>query len=334
MREARADVDFATSQRWRRRLGTWIGIGVVGSIAMVAALSLFGDSGRIWETVKSIRGEVVVGLLGLSLVNYFARAARWHVFSGALGLAVPWSRNLLYYMAGFAMAVTPGKVGEAMRLWFLRRGHGYGYERTAALVVADRVADAAALVGLAAVGLALRGASLVIVMPVVGLVVATVLVLAWPASMTWGAGIAYRTIGRWPRLFARLRIAARQFARLRSPGRLGLAMLLSLAGWLAEGAQVWWVATELGGKIGLWDGAAAFGISAILGAATMSPGGLGGTEVGMVALLRDWGVGWEAALTTTVLVRVTTLWFSVAIGLACLPLVLRRIVRAPVGATR
>ena len=45
------------------------------------------------------------------------------------------------------------------------------------------------------------------------------------------------------------------------------------------------------------------------------------------ALLTQRGVSWEIALTTTALVRLTTLWFSVALGMSCLPLAMRRATR-------
>ena len=41
-----------------------------------------------------------------------------------MSVSIPFSRNTLYYIAGFAFTVTPGKVGEVVRLWLLRREYG------------------------------------------------------------------------------------------------------------------------------------------------------------------------------------------------------------------
>jgi len=106
-----------------------------------------------------------------------------------------------------------------------------------------------------------------------------------------------------------------------------LALLLSLLGWFAELMQVWWVVHVLGASIDVWGAAVTFAVSMMVGSATMMPGGLGGTEIGMVALLTQRGVSLEIAVTTTALVRATTLWFGVALGMACLPLAMRRVTR-------
>ena len=53
---------------------------------------------------------------------------------------------------------TPGKVGEALRLWLLERCHGYRYERTAPLLIGDRLGDAVAITLLCLRGLSAFGA--------------------------------------------------------------------------------------------------------------------------------------------------------------------------------
>jgi uncharacterized protein (TIRG00374 family) len=48
---------------------------------------------------------------------------------------------------------------------------------------------------------------------------------------------------------------------------------------------------------------------------SFTPGGLGSTEGVMAALLMFKGIGSAEAIGATVLIRMTTLWFAVAIGL-------------------
>ena len=73
-----------------------------------------------------------------------------------------------------------------------------------------------------------------------------------------------------------------------------------------------------------WDGATfAYAASTLAGAMAMMPGGLGVTEVGMTALLQTLGgpsMHPAVATATTMLVRIATLWFAVAIGLLALAL--------------
>ena len=309
----------------RRRAAIWLVVGLLASVVVATAVFAFGESKAMLETIAKISPGVVLGCLGLSLLNYGTRALRWHLYTRGLGLGVSLPRDTLYYVAGFSMTVTPGKIGEALRLWFLRRGHGHGYERTLALVAADRIADATAMVLIALLGIALLQASVTAIAPMAVITLVAVFLAVRPRYLAIMVGWGYGIVGRWPRLFGRLRIAVKQLARLGSPWRLMAALALSLVGWFAEVLQVWWVVRALGGAIDIWGAAVAFSVSMVLGSATMLPGGLGGTEIGMVALLTQRGVSFEIAVTTTALVRVTTLWFSVALGMGFLPLAMRRV---------
>jgi uncharacterized membrane protein YbhN (UPF0104 family) len=314
-----------TDAGWRRRALWWLLAGLLASMVIATALFAFGESKTMLATIGRISPGVVVACLGLSLLNYGARSLRWHLYSRALGLRVSLPRNLLYYVAGFSMTVTPGKIGEALRLWFLRRGHGHSYERTLALVAADRIADACALVVIALVAIALLQASVAAIAPIAAITVVAVFLAVRPRYLAGMVGWGYGIVRRKPRLFGRLRIAVKQLGRLGSPGRLLATLVLSVLGWLAEMIQVWLVVKACGGSIDVAGAAVAFTVSMVVGSATMLPGGLGGTEIGMVALLTQRGVSFEVAVTTTALVRVTTLWFGVALGMACLPLAMRRV---------
>jgi len=61
-----------------------------------------------------------------------------------------------------------------------------------------------------------------------------------------------------------------------------------------------------------------------VGALSFLPGGLGSTEATMVGLLATQGVALPVAVVATGVVRVTTLWFAICLGLIALPAALRR----------
>ena len=62
-----------------------------------------------------------------------------------------------------------------------------------------------------------------------------------------------------------------------------------------------------------------YGTATIAGAIAMLPGGLGGTELAMRTMLdRLGGVPIAPAAAATLLVRLATLWFAVALGFVAL----------------
>ena len=133
---------------------------VVFVMAMAAAGIWFGLE-EVWHRMLTLSPVALAGLLGLSLVNYMLRAWRWYLYSEHLNIHISRRRTGLYYFAGFAMTTTPGKLGEALRLWFLERCHGYRYERTAPLLIGDRMGDAVAITLLCLAGISAFGAAYV-----------------------------------------------------------------------------------------------------------------------------------------------------------------------------
>jgi uncharacterized protein (TIRG00374 family) len=67
----------------------------------------------------------------------------------------------------------------------------------------------------------------------------------------------------------------------------------------------------------------------LIGAISFLPGGLGGAEVTMTALLMLNGMDNGAAVAATLLIRLTTLWFAVVLGLLALLPGQRRLPSAP-----
>ena len=61
-----------------------------------------------------------------------------------------------------------------------------------------------------------------------------------------------------------------------------------------------------------------YSLSVLIGALSFLPGGLGGAEGAMISLLIVRGIDMPAAIALTVFIRMTTLWFAVAIGILAL----------------
>ncbi len=75
----------------------------------------------------------------------------------------------------------------------------------------------------------------------------------------------------------------------------------------------------MGADIGLWKAVAIFVFATLAGGLTGAPGGVGGAEAAMIALLTLDGVPLDAAVAATAIIRLTTLWFALLLGLAIFP---------------
>ncbi|MDJ0637531.1 MAG: lysylphosphatidylglycerol synthase transmembrane domain-containing protein [Paracoccaceae bacterium] len=295
-------------------------------LVLLVAFGLFGLAAATgWEeTVGALRTlslrEMAI-LLALSLVNYLCRGLRWHMFATRLGLMTGFLQNMRHFLGGFAMSVTPGRVGELVRMRWIRRETGWSFEKTAPLVLVDRAADLAAMAILLALSLAFSASGIALGIPVALLAIAVAIVATRPKLLRWVGDIGHIASRRaFPRLFVRVRRAAQSLNAFTGPTVMILAGLVGVIGWLAEGYAFHMLLVWLGADIGLWKAVGIFIFATLAGGLTGAPGGLGGAEAAMVALLALDGVPLEVAVPATLVIRVTTLWFAILIGLMVFPM--------------
>jgi len=307
--------------RKRRRRDRLIFAAFLGLFAV--GLAGFARSGGWAEAIAELgRLSLAQGaaLLALSLVNYGLRGLRWHLFAESLGAHCSLGRNFLHFFGGFAMIVTPGRLGELVRIRWLARDSGWPVDRLAPLALMDRASDLASVALLLALSVTLASVAIHGALPLAFLSLAAATAAINPRLLAWAITRVYRLTGRLPRTFASARRAARSLAALSGPRILIPALVLGLIGWAAEGYAFQLLLGWLGAGTGFGTALAIFLFSAIAGGMTGSPGGVGGAEAAMVALLALDGTPMLVAIAATAIIRVTTLWFAVGLGLITFPL--------------
>ena len=288
-------------------------------IGGLASLALATGWEETIEQIKSLSTWQILVLLALSLVNYVFRALRWHLFARRLGLPTSLSQNMRHFIGGFAMSITPGRIGELVRMRWLKRETGWSFERTAPLALIDRASDLIAMALILVMAVTLSAASFAQTTPVVLIALIVAFTATRPALVSGLATVAYRICGIWPRIFARLRRASTSLEKFSKPTVMGLASVLGLIGWLAEAFAFFVLLSWMGADIGLWTSVAIFVFATLVGGLIGSPGGIGGAEGAMIGLLLLEGVPMEVSVPATLIIRITTLWFAIGIGLAVFP---------------
>lgn len=89
---------------------------------------------------------------------------------------------------------------------------------------------------------------------------------------------------------------------------------VAVLAWGLEGLSLYLIADSLGIGISLATGIGIYAIAVLAGALSFLPGGLGGTEAVMGVLLIASGADSATAVAITLLCRIATLWFAVALG--------------------
>jgi uncharacterized membrane protein YbhN (UPF0104 family) len=231
---------------------------------------------------------------------------------------VPAGRSLAIFVAGLLGTITPAKVGEVLKCGLLRRSFDVPVRRSAPVVLAERVTDATGVVVLAVAGGAGSDRWPLLVLAVAGVAV-IVLVVRSPLLER------FASLGEAPEA-ARLLLGSRLLA--------GMTAVSALS-WFFECLAAYVCVRGLHLHLSLADTIVVFSLGSLAGALSFLPGGLGVAETSMTGLIRVLGdVPRAAAAAATVLIRLATLWFAVALGLVGLA-VEQRLARAqPVSARR
>jgi glycosyltransferase 2 family protein len=293
-------------------------------VAAVLAIATLLIGGEALITNLAKLDVPALGLLVLSATwqNWF-RFLRWLSFTRAVGVPIGVGDGLLFYAAGSGLTVTPGRIGELLRLWFIEKRYRVPYRRSAAIYLADRIGDADAYLILLGAAMLLRDTAPPLAWSVLAGVIAINACLLFPRPAVAALGSAYGVSVRGRKLVLWARRVFRNTATLFRP-RLFLSCLgLGVIGWLAAPVSLAIALDRMGVELDLATGIMIYAAAALTGGSTMLPGGGGGTEAAMVLLLLAVGVSLEPAIAATIATRLAFLWLPVACGFALLPLAMR-----------
>jgi len=284
------------------------------------AFSLWGG----WKEVVDALAKVgVIGTLialGLSLINYLLRFVRWQKFLHRLGHRVYWQESLRIYIAGFGLTILPGKAGETIRSVFLKNHH-VSYPESLAAFFSDQFSNLISMMLLVSVGLWAYPQAQPIIIVLGGIILA---ILIFLQQTKWLKELEIIVRRKLPAKPAQLICSSIEIV-LHSKRCFSLPMLLygiaiGLVAWGSEGLAFYYIMHVLGSDLTLQGALFIYAFSMLVGALSFLPGGLGGTEATMVALLMLHNIPQPQAVAATVLIRLATLWFAVALGVIAMTL--------------
>ena len=305
--------------------------GVLLGMAIYVGFAMWADFRQVGAALSRYAWWTTGAGLVLAAANYLLRFWRWQYYLRRLGLQVPRKDSALVFLSGFALTVTPGKLGEALKSVLLRQSYRIPVARTAPIVFVERLTDLAGLLALAAVGAFsfpvdrkfLVAGTVVVAL---GLLFASMESLARPLIAT------ISKVRGLQRMAGSLQDAYSSAAHLLRPWPLLLATLMAAVAWACE---CWAFCLIVNGftdaHIAMQSGTFIYAAMTIAGALSFLPGGLGVTEAGMLAMLVRFGTGIDrgTAAAATVLTRIVTLWFAVIVGLVALAAYARHRRRPP-----
>jgi uncharacterized protein (TIRG00374 family) len=304
-------------------------ISVLLGLAVVVVLGLLSDIGQVGASFSTFAWSMLPAILGFTALNYLLRWLKWDFYLRRMGMGqrVGYADSALLFASGMVMAVTPGKVGEVLKSYLLKRVNGTPISASAPIVLAERVTDGLAMLLLMGFGLTLYAPARPLFYVLVAATVAGLLVAQSRALVDRLLALVER-LPAGTRIAPRLLTAYLSMKALLSWRILLISTLISLVSWFGECVAMYFVLRGLGvppSFLLLQQATFVFAASTLFGLVSFLPGGLGVSEGSSTLMLeRLIPIAAGPATTATIIIRFCTLWFGVTLGAAALALFSRR----------
>lgn len=283
-----------------------------------ASLVMLGDVKKIMKISFSFNWTVVAILLLLSFLNYLIRFARWHYFLKQSSIFLPLVTSFQIFLSGLSMTVTPGKMGEVVKAYLVKKHTGNKFAEMIPLLITERLTDGIGMLILALGGIYLFRQSVVFFV-FSFLIVASFFIFVYFKKYT------LYVIKKLEDKIGHLKVLDffltffEHSEKLLKPRQLGIAIILSIIAWSLEGLSLFLLINSFGQFWNLHSLLFAFFIfsfSSIAGFLVLIPGGIGVAEGSITSLLTlFYGLDLPYAIFITLVFRLVTLWFGVFLGM-------------------
>ncbi|RMF01086.1 MAG: UPF0104 family protein [Chloroflexi bacterium] len=293
-------------------------LGAALAVLVLIGLLLYGDIREMSRLVQEFDWRLMPAIFGLTVLNYALRSVRFHYYLREVGVRnISLWTSIRVFIGGFSLTLTPGKVGELIRLLWLKNIANANPATAAPSIVVDRVIDGLAMALLAALGLLAYpqywpAVGFIMTVLLVGVVVVQIRPLA-----LWLLALGER-LPLVSKIAHHLHALYESTYQLLRPKNFLVGLGVGLLAWIAEGLAFYWVLVGLGVPEAMQVALLSIftlAVGSLIGGASSLPGGLGATEASMTGILQVvLGLSEAMAATATLIIRFFTLWSGVGLG--------------------
>jgi glycosyltransferase 2 family protein len=289
------------------------------SIALAGLLylgfTIFADFRHVVEAFRNFNWLLLPVLLLCSVCNYLVRFSKWDYYLGIINIKISKIDSLSVFMSGLVMSVTPGKMGELLKVYLVKQLAGTSISKTAPIIFVERITDFVSLMLIALAGAYYYNYGRTIVI-IVSLFFSILIVFLSNRKIAIPVLKLMEKNNYLNKHLSKIHNAYESSYQMLRPFPLLKMTVVSLFSWFFECLGYFLILRNFPINIHislLWS-AFSYCFAIIIGAISMLPGGLGVTEGSLTFMLVQKGVSNQYAVASTFIIRAVTLWFAVLIG--------------------
>jgi len=274
---------------------------------------IYADFDSLYKALSGMYFWYIPVIFGLSFINYLIRFLKWDYYLKLLKINVSKTDSLGIFFSGLSMSVTPGKMGELLKCYILKKIKGTPISVSTSIIFAERITDFISLIIIAVIGAYIIGYGREISVSFGILFLVLVFIISSRSLSIKIINILERIkfLNKFGKSIHNLYEGIYILIRIKP---LAIAVFVSLIGWFCEcyGFYLTLVAFQTHFKV--LSASFIYAFSTLLGALMFLPGGLGFTEGSLTGLLMYANIDKGIAVASTFIIRAATLWFAVLLG--------------------
>lgn len=311
------------------RFQRWVIGSIVACVLLYVGFSVWSGFEQIEDQLHIFDWSMFVVAILLTLSNYALRFVKWHYLLGRLNVSIDWKTDAWNFIAGLSMAISPGKAGEVLKPYVVRRVTQTPMARTIPALVTERLTDGIAMLLLAGIGITTYASDQIqwIVIPSL-LTFVGLLVLANHTATSFFLNL-FRKIPVIDKIIPKIEEMIDAMRVCVAPIPLLWTVLLSIVAWAAECVAFQLIFLGLGVDAGFDVCFFLYAFATVAGSAM--PGGIGVADGALIGgAMKFLTVTKAQAITAAILTRVATLWLGVGLGAFALLQITRILQQYPV----
>ena len=278
---------------------------IVAAAAIYAIFLFISDYQKISDVVIDFKIEYLIPILSLVTVSWIPLILMWHLLLKKNGINIPFRKNIVIWLSGSALSLTPGQIGELIKSQLIKTLYDIPRTKTAPVVLVEKFYALAGAIIAGIIGIIILGMDFNLVLFSVAILSVIFFLIYYRPVLQYGL----KRITKFKFFSKYSDNITDSYEILRNSTGSGISSICIAL------AICYWIIISLSVYVTLL----AFGIegvssSVIIGVITFIPGGLGITESSLVGLFTLEGINVSIALILSVVIRLTTLWYSVSIG--------------------
>ena len=302
------------------------------TLAFYLFFSEFGQYGNLLFLIKKLFFQISFGLVLIS-IGYVIRYLRWRLIINGFGFYPLIKTECKLWLASYSFTATPGKLGELIRCFFLRKIFNIPMKYSFFSIIFERIFDLIAVMIFAVCFFTIKYQYLIfsskeiLIIGFIFFIVLTSLLclqlIDYRKLLAYFIQKEFKFLGKVFKFDDVIKLS-----NLKTLFKLNMLVkitFLSLFSWGLEGLSFFLLLKNLNFDISLLTATFIHTSSGFLGALTMLLGGLVFTEAITVSILKLQTIPPDYAIPITSIIRLMTLWYITFLGTISLFIIRKKV---------